>query len=138
MKEVIRTSGYSGTPLYRKLGMKAHSKWKVIAPPENYRELLGPYDQVEFVNESADLDEIHVFSNRMDEVEKYMITLSQQIKKNGCIWFSWYKKSAGMPTEITEDVIRETALSLGLVDVKVCAVDERWSALKVVWRVKNK
>ena len=118
--------------------MKAHSRWKVIAPPEDYYELLGPFEQIEFVSESTDLDGIHVFSNRIDEVEKYMITLSKQIKKNGCIWFSWYKKSARLPTEITEDVIRDTALSLGLVDVKVCAVNDHWSALKIVWRVENR
>jgi hypothetical protein len=67
-----------------------------------------------------------------------MITLSRQIKKNGCIWFSWYKKSARLPTEITEDIIRDTALSMGLVDIKVCSVDAYWSALKIVWRVENR
>jgi hypothetical protein len=135
---INKTSGYSGTPLYKKLGMKPHSKWKVIAPPKDYYELLGPHDEIDFVNVSTELDGIHVFSNRIDEVEQYMITLSRQIKKNGCIWFSWYKKSARLPTEITEDIIRDTALSMGLVDIKVCSVDAYWSALKIVWRVENR
>ncbi|MBK8503687.1 MAG: DUF3052 domain-containing protein [Saprospiraceae bacterium] len=135
---INKASGYSGTPLYKKLGMKPHSKWKVIAPPRDYHELLGPFDQIDFSNEAADLDGIHVFSNQTEEIEKYMITLSRQIKKNGCIWFSWYKKSARLPTGITEDILRDTALSLGLVDVKVCSVDDHWSALKIVWRVENR
>lgn len=130
--------GYSGTPLYKKLGMKAGSRWKVIDPPENYLEMLGPLEEVVFVDNGDHLDGIHVFTNEVKALEKYMTKLPEIIHKGGAIWFSWYKKSAKLPTEITEDVIRDTALALGLVDVKVCAVDHSWSALKIVWRVENR
>lgn len=129
---------YSKTPLYKKLGMKPKSRWQVIDPPADYWKLLGPVEEVEFVEQGADLDGFHVFTNRVEDLEQYMLILPSKIKKAGSIWFSWYKKSAKMPTEITEDIIRDTALALGLVDVKVCAVDPRWSALKIVWRVENR
>ena len=91
-----------------------------------------------FTGEGSDFDGIHIFCNELDQLRKYFRDFSCQIKKDGCIWFSWYKKSAKLPTEITEDTIRDTALVAGLVDVKVCAVDEKWSALKVVWRKENR
>lgn len=130
--------GYSGTPLFKKLGMKAGTRWKIVHAPDNYFKILGEPTDVTFVQSKAELDGIHIFANRVSDVETGMKNYSLQIKKNGCIWFSWFKKSAKLPTEITEDVIRDTALALGLVDVKVCAVDHHWSALKIVWRVENR
>ena len=132
------SQGYSGTPLFKKLGMKNGSSWLLINAPENYFSLLGPAEGVEFGNSGPDLDGIHVFTNDLAQLESHMLKLPSQIKRNGAIWFSWFKKSAKLPTEITEDIIRDTALSLGLVDVKVCAVDAKWSALKIVWRVENR
>ncbi|MCB0687349.1 MAG: hypothetical protein KDC53_12520 [Saprospiraceae bacterium] len=129
----------SPNPLYKKLGMKPGALWKIIHAPDHYFTILGPVGEVKFSSNAVrDLDGIHVFTNRIVELEKYMLQLPSQIKKNGSIWFSWYKKSAKQPTEITEDIIRDTALALGLVDVKVCAVDQNWSALKIVWRLENR
>jgi hypothetical protein len=134
----MQVVGSSGTPLYKKLGMKAGALWKTVNAPDGYMDLLGEARDVAFVQAKADLDGIHVFTNQIDEVEAFMKKCSLQIKKNGCLWFSWYKKSAKLPTEVTEDIIRDTALALGLVDVKVCAIDHEWSALKIVWRVENR
>lgn len=131
-------SGYSGRPLYVKLGMKAGSRWKLIRPPQNYQKLLGASKDVSFLDESQDLDGIHVFTTSVNEVEDALVSLKDEIKKNGMIWVSWYKKSSGIVTNVSENVIRDTALKLGLVDVKVCSVSQQWSALKIVWRKENR
>jgi len=133
-------AGYSTTPLFKKLGLKEGFFVKVIHPPGNYKALLGEFaDTLQFENKStADLDVIHLFTNSVAELEKLLPELKMQIKKNGSIWVSWYKKSAGQPTELTENIVRETALAMGLVDVKVCAVDENWSGLKLVYRLADR
>lgn len=118
--------------------MKGGSRWKLIDYPVHYFEILGDVENVTFVSEGEDLDGVHAFTNRTEDLEQHLIQCSREIHKKGFIWISWYKKSSGLPTEITEDLIRDTALSLGLVDIKVCAVDEHWSALKIVWRVENR
>ncbi len=118
--------------------MKRGSRWKLIDIPGHYFEILGDVEEVTFLSEGEDLDGIHAFTNRIEDMEQCLIKSSREIHKKGFIWISWYKKSSGLPTEITEDQIRDTALSFGLVDIKVCAVDEHWSALKIVWRVKNR
>lgn len=130
--------GYSGKSLFKKLGMKAGSKWRIINQPSDYMELLGPVGEVNFVEDDEDLDGIHWFAVDSRTVERAINEGKDMITKSGMIWVSWYKKSARIPTDVTEDVIRDTALSLGLVDVKVCAVDAKWSALKVVWRKENR
>ena len=84
-----------------------------------------------------DIDLIHFFTNSLKELEQKLPQLMKEIKKDGTIWVSWYKKSAKKPTELTETEIRDTALAIGLVDVKVCAVDEEWSGLKLVYRLKD-
>jgi hypothetical protein len=81
---------------------------------------------------------VHVFVNKVSELEQSLVSLRDQLDNRGMIWVSWYKKSSGMSSEITEDTIRDTALALGLVDVKVCAVTEEWSGLKLVIRVENR
>ncbi|HKR04411.1 MAG TPA: DUF3052 domain-containing protein [Bacteroidia bacterium] len=131
-------AGYSGTPLVKKLGIKEGFKIKLIDPPENYFNLTGllPAGAVILKNKNDKADFIHLFTSKISDLEKNLKILKDEIKKDGMIWISWYKKSAGLPTEITEDIIRNTALPLGLVDVKVCAVDEKWSGLKLVWRVE--
>lgn len=130
--------GYSGKPLFKKLGMRPGSKWRIINQPSDYKELLGPVEEVNFVQEDENLDGIHWFAKDSRTVEEAIHQGKDMITKSGMIWVSWYKKSARIPTDVTEDVIRDTALSLGLVDVKVCAVDAKWSALKVVWRKENR
>ena len=137
---MTNTVGYSGTPLAKKLGIKAHHKVYLKNAPENYRALLGPLPEgvcfLDALNEKADV--VHVFVKTVAEMEAALFELQEKIVSNGAIWVSWYKKAAGIPTDVTEDVIRETALALGLVDVKVCAVDEKWSALKLVIRLANR
>jgi hypothetical protein len=132
--------GYSGTPLVKKLGIKAHHKVYFKNAPANYRALLGELPEgvvfLDNLNEKANV--IHVFVKSAAEMEAALIALKDKIVPNGAIWVSWYKKASKMATDVTEDVIRETALALGLVDVKVCAVDEQWSALRLVIRLANR
>ncbi|HKX84799.1 MAG TPA: DUF3052 family protein [Pyrinomonadaceae bacterium] len=136
-------TGYSGTPLAKKLGFKENMSVIVIDPPDNYLELLDPLPRGvsvrnrETVNGSA-VHLIHFFTNSRDELFKGLAEFKNLIRQDGSIWVSWYKKAAKLSTEITEDTIRDAALPLGLVDVKVCAVDDKWSGLKLVIRKENR
>lgn len=134
------TAGYSGTPLAKKLGIKDGMRVATIDAPANYLDLLAPLPPDVTVIEAtgADADILHIFTNRRDDLFRRLDEVRRSIKKDGCIWISWYKKAAKLPTEITEDTVREAALPLGLVDVKVCAVDEKWSGLKLVIRRENR
>lgn len=131
-------SGYSGTPLIKKLGIKEGYQIKLVDPPENYLELLGDLPEDVDDTSETDLDFVHIFTNQFDTLEQSLVYYKDRIKKNGMIWVSWYKKASKLPSEINEDIVRGTALELGLVDVKVCAVDENWSGLKIVIRVKDR
>ena len=133
-------AGYSGTPLVRKLGIKDGYKVFFKNHPENYEELLVPLpDNLNIVSRlSNDIDLIHFFTKQRAELEKGLHKQITKINQNGMIWVSWPKKSSKVETDITEDVIREVALPMGLVDVKVCAVDETWSGLKLVIRRENR
>lgn len=133
-------AGYSGTPLFKKLGIKAGFTVYTKNVPANYLELLdGMPEEVVFV-ESANskVDLIHIFCKSYAEFAADFSDLRHYIKENGSIWISWYKKSSKIPTDLTEDAIRNFAIELGLVDVKVCAVDEVWSGLKIVIRKENR
>lgn len=134
------TAGYSGTPLAKKLGIKDGTRVLVIDPPANYLELIAPLPAGASVIEKPtnDVDLIHFFTNTRDGLAAGLNQYKKLIKQDGAIWVSWYKKAAKLPTEITEDVIRDVALPLGLVDIKVCAVDEKWSGLKLVIRRENR
>lgn len=134
------TVGYSGTPLAKKLGIKEGFTVLGVNLPDNYGELVDPLpDGVKVVEKpQTNLDLIHFFTNSAGELLKGLSEYKDLIKQNGTIWVSWYKKAVKMPTEISEDDVRNTALDLGLVDVKVCAVDEQWSGLKLVIRVENR
>jgi len=159
----MATSGYSGTPLAKKLGIKEGMTVAVVDAPENYAELVAPLPAgVRVVSGTAEdmvaaytpfrdapaatppapgsdpADILHLFTNTRDGLFRGLADAKHRIKQNGAIWVSWYKKAAKLPTEITEDTIREAALPLGLVDVKVCAVDEKWSGLKLVIRKENR
>ena len=140
MKNLNTTAGYSGTPLSQKLGIKEGIKILAVNIPKNYFDLLHPLpENVLFLSKSEKgIDIIHLFTKSYDELEKLLTQYKSCIKQNGAIWISWHKKSAKIKTEITEDIIRSIALPLGLVDVKVCAVDETWSGLKLVIRKENR
>lgn len=136
------STGYSGTPLPKKLGIKPGAGIVVLGQPENYAELVSPLPagariatriatrmpkQPEFV---------HLFATARAELAKHLTRVRPMLAPDGTVWVSWPKKASGVATNITEDVIRAVALPLGFVDVKVCAVDETWSGLKLVIRVE--
>ena len=127
-------AGYSGTPLLKKLGIKAEMKVLIINKPDDYYELLEAdiNDQSSKKNETPDL--VHLFVKNVKEFEAEMKKLKSFCKQNPTItiWVSWYKKTAKIQTDITEDTIRNYALKNDLVDVKVCAVSDIWSGLKLV------
>jgi hypothetical protein len=133
-------AGYSSKPLAQKLGIKPATTVFVINEPANYRELLGDgADGVEFSDRvTSNPDLIHFFITRRSGLEKQLNRLRSKIRDTGALWVSRPKKSAGVSTDVTEDVIREIALPLGFVDVKVCAIDETWSGLKLVIRRANR
>jgi hypothetical protein len=129
-------AGYSGTPLAKKLGIKEGSKVLLVGGPDGYLKLLEPLPgDVEFVSRiSESIDIIHFFSTNKAELEKALTTYRARIKPTAVVWVSWPKKSAKVSTDITEDTVREVALPLGFVDIKVCAVNDVWSGLKLVVR----
>ena len=129
-------AGYSGTPLAKKLGIgTGHRVWLAKAP-SNYKTLVAPLpDGVTFVPKpSSTTDVAHVFTSTRAELDKTLRSLRKSLRPDAAIWVSWPKKASKLPTDITEDVIRDVALPMGFVDIKVCAVDEIWSGLKLVVR----
>jgi len=133
-------AGYSGTPLPQKLGIKPGLMVVTVNAPANYRRLLGQIpDSITFSERlKSGSSFVHLFTSRRSEMQKKMSILRDKISDNGAIWVSWPKKSSGISTDVTEDVIREIALPLGFVDIKVCAVDETWSGLKLMIRRENR
>ncbi len=134
------TAGYSGTPLAKKLGVKDDFAILAINAPEDYSELLAPLPPGVSISiaTGTEFDLVHLFTNDREELFRKLAETRRTIKQNGSIWVSWYKKASKLRTEITEDTIREAAFPLGLVDVKVCAIDEKWSGLKLVIRRENR
>lgn len=130
----MATAGYSGTPLLKKLGIKPETKLLLINQPDDYYSLLdvNVKDHLMKKNETPDL--VHLFAKNYKEFDNEMKKLKPVCKKNSAItiWVSWHKRSAKIPTDLTEDVIRNYALQNNLVDVKVCAVSDIWSGLKLV------
>lgn len=132
-------TGYSGTPLAQKLGMKDGQRVTFVGLPKTLDTLRTARAFVDVADgkwgrfgKSRDL--IHAFTTSRSDLERHGKALMGAIVRDGTVWISWPKKSAKVPTDITEDVIREVLLPIGLVDVKVCAVDETWSGLKMVIR----
>lgn len=129
-------AGYSGTPLSKKLGIKEAHRVLLIEAPKHYDSLLAPIPPaVRFVSQpDSRVDIAHVFVTQREELARMLSVLRRKLKPDAALWVSWPKKSAKVPTTVTEDTIRELALPLGFVDVKVCAVTEVWSGLKLVVR----
>ncbi|MCQ6956667.1 DUF3052 family protein [Mucilaginibacter aquariorum] len=136
----MTASGYSGTQLAKKLGIKPGFKVKLISEPEYYLTLFTdlPMDVYFVANEEAPVNLIHFFTKTNADLLFQLPELKQQITQDGIIWVSWPKKASKVITDITEDKIRNYALRIGLVDIKVCAVDEIWSGLKLVIPVKDR
>ena len=133
-------AGYSGTPLAKKLGYKADFRVFLENAPVTYRQSLDPLpDDVRFLAKlENDLDLIHLFTDNAKDLAAKLRRYIKKIKRDGTIWVSWPKKASKVPTDITEDVVRKVALATVLVEVKVCAVDEVWSGLKLVIRVEHR
>ena len=129
-------AGYSSTPLAKKLGFAEGARVLVIAGPKDYAHLLAPLPPgVAFVRRaSARVDVAHVFVTRREDLARQLAALRRSLRPDAALWVSWPKKASKVPTTVTEDVIREVALPLGFVDVKVCAVTGIWSGLKLVVR----
>ena len=134
-------TGYSGTPLARKLGFKPGTKVVVVGDvPTEYKSWLAPLpERVTLTNKGKPpLEAVHVFVTKRAELEKHLEHLRRALVPDGYVWISWPKRTSKVPTNITEDVIREVCLPLGFVDIKVCAVSEVWSGLKLVIRVSER
>jgi len=128
-------NGYSGTPLAKKLGVRAGPAWRARMPPSVRSEIEADVPGFKFTASIVPpIDFAHVVTKSRSELEEYLALLRSVLAPAGILWVSWPKKSSKVATDITEDTIREVALPLGLVDVKVCAVDATWSGLKLVIR----
>jgi hypothetical protein len=136
----MATNAYSNTPLLQKLGIKDGFKIKIINEPDYYFELFTDFPQNIIIERNKDekKDFIHYFTKEAKNLENEILQLRSEINPNGIIWISWPKKASKIKTDVTEDLIRNLALKNGLVDVKVCAVDDIWSGLKLVIPVKER
>jgi hypothetical protein len=134
-------TGYSGTPLVKKLGFKPGTRVLVVGDvPKDYKALVSPLPERVSISGSGKppYAAVHVFVTKRAELEKRLKDLRTTLESDGYVWISWPKKASKVPTNITEDVIRDVCLPLGFVDIKVCAVNEIWSGLKLVIRVSER
>jgi len=132
----VSTAGYSGTPLPRKLGLKPGLRVAWLGAPPHFAALLGPLpDGTQLKSRAtAPLDLVVLFVTRRAELVRRLLGVRRAVAPDGAVWAAWPKRASGVATDVTEDVVREVALPLGLVDVKVCAIDETWSGLRLVIR----
>jgi len=130
------SAGYSGTPLWKKLGLREGLVVVTVNAPRNYRKLLSGMPKGVALTTDAEppVPFVHLFTSSASELAACLTSLRGDLAPDGVIWVSWPKKASGVSTDITEDTIREVALPMGLVDIKVCAVDATWSGLKLVVR----
>jgi hypothetical protein len=133
-------AGYSGRSVVQKLGIKPGFRIFVDGAPASYDDVIGPLpaDVTLAPRLKAPLDMAHVFTIQAAALRKKLPACREAIAPDGMVWVSWPKKSSGVATDVTENVVRDTALSLGLVDIKVCAIDDTWSALKLVIPLKQR
>ena len=136
MQTPMTAAGYSGTPLARKLGFKASTRALVVDAPPEFASLLEPLPEgVEFETQPGPrVDIAHVFVTRREDLALHLCDLRATLRPDAALWVSWPKKAAKLSTTVSEGTIRELALPLGFVDVKVCAVSAVWSGLKLVVR----
>ena len=129
-------AGYSGTPLAKKLGIREGNNIVAVDAPEDYLDLLDPLPARVSFHSKVDrtIGIVHIFTTSRSDLSSALAKFRKILDPSAMVWVSWPKKAAKVPTDITEDVIREVALHLGFVDVKVCAVDQTWSGLKLVVR----
>lgn len=131
--------GYSGTPLPKKLGIKDGFRVRLIdSPQEVIKELKPNLDKCEAADGKSPIDFAVVFTKSKSSLTKEFKRITKQLAPAGMLWVSWPKKSSAVPTDLTENIVREVGLTAGLVDVKVCAVTDIWSGLKFVRRLKDR
>jgi hypothetical protein len=128
-------AGYSGTPLVKKLGIKAGQRVLFVNDPPEFKPLL---EDLPAIRRGSPSDYVHLFVRNQAELKKHLGSAKKGLEQDGMIWVSWPKKASGVATDVTEDTVRAYALPLGLVDIKVCAIDETWSGLKLVIRRENR
>lgn len=131
------TSGYSGTPLAKKLGIKVGATLLVTGDPGHFDEVVAPLPPGVIIRQRAGnggLDVIVWFVRGRADLERRIDAMAKAIFPAGGLWIAWPKRASGVASDMTEDVVREVALPLGVVDSKVCAIDETWSGLRLVWR----
>ncbi|MBI4322569.1 MAG: DUF3052 family protein [Chloroflexi bacterium] len=133
-------AGYSGKPLAEKLGIKPGRKVLLVNEPGNYLALLGPATAGFSLYHDGEgpFDLIHVFAQDKAWLVEHIAPLKEGLAQNGALWVSWPKGSSGVQTDLTENIVRQLALEAGLVDTKVCAVDDTWSGLKLVIRLRDR
>ena len=133
-------AGYSGTPLPKKLGIKEGSRIALVNAPKDFQSELGELpENVEFVKRMTKPIDIILFFVVSERVlAREFAKLSQKLATNGMIWIAWPKKSSGVTTDLTEGRVQRIGLDAGLVDVKICAIDDIWSGLKFVYRLKDR
>lgn len=133
-------AGYSGTPLVGKLGIKPGQRVLFVQPPDDFSKTLGEMpDSVTMVRAGAkQISTVLLFVTALSDLMKRFAPLSKKLVSNGSLWVCWPKRASGVTTDLTENVVREHGLAMGLVDVKVCAVDETWSGLKFVIRLVDR
>jgi hypothetical protein len=138
----MTSAGYSGTPLTKKLGIRPGQRICILNPPDNYPKTLGSLpigvELVSRLNTTHSLDLIQYFSLQSRQLQVKFPELKAALAYDGTLWISWPKKSSKVQSDLNENIIREYGLALGLVDVKVAAVDEIWSGLKFVYRLENR
>lgn len=130
------SAGYSGTPLAKKLGIDTGCRLLLLGAPDGYLDLLAPLpaDVTFAARASSRIDLAQVFVTRREDLARRLVALRTALSPQAAVWVSWPKKASGVASTVSEDVVREVALPLGFVDVKVCAVDAVWSGLKLVVR----
>lgn len=131
-------AGYSQTPLVKKLGLKKGYKLVLINQPDYYFNLLDDLPDVRLADENEQADFLHFFTKDIKELKEQLPVLKSRMKKDGTLWVSWPKKASKVPTTVDESLVRAAGLATGLVDVKICAVDEIWSGLKFMYRTKDR
>ena len=130
--------GYSGTPLVQKLGIKPGARLQFVSPPPKLPRLLGPLPTGANAATRGTLDFALLFVQQLGELTAQFGRLRDRLESNGMLWVAWPKKTSGVATDLTENVVRDFGLNHGLVDVKVCAIDETWSGLKFVRRLSDR
>jgi len=131
----VSDAGYSGTPQARKLGLASGASWDVVDAPDGWAFEEPPPPEL---RTSGDADVVLLFVRTADDVRRGVERLERRIFPAGALWVAWPRKAAGHVSDVDENLVRDTALLRGLVDVKVAALDHDWSALKIVWRRENR